>query len=326
MFSVIIPVYNKARYVEKTIYSVLNQTNKNFELIIINDGSTDNSYDVLNEIIDNFKSKFSINQNNIHVYNQLNYGVSTTRNKGAEFAKYDFLAFIDADDWWEPTFLEEMHKLILDYPDAGMYGSAYYKIKNGQKIKSEIGFRSDFKRGYADYFEVYQNNFYYMPVCIGSSVISKNTFFEAGGFRGFLKCGEDFDLWIRIALKNKIAFINKHLFCYNQDVDINHRAMNNKLHPAESNFLFHTSDYSEYEKSNINLKILFDKFRTYSLLQYYVDTNRRIEAKCELAKVDWNKQPINIRLKYKMPIFVLKLTEKLQLIGSRLKSILRKII
>jgi len=320
MFSVIIPIYNKEKYIRHAILSVLSQTFQQFELILINDGSTDNSFQVVNSFISELQNNNPDVINKIIILNQENKGVSSTRNNGVKSAKYDYLAFLDADDWWEENFLEKMKFLIDEYPDSGVYGTGYYKIKKQRKIKSEIGLPDNFSHGLIDYFSVYAKNFFYMPLWIGATVIKKEYFILENGFKTYLKWGEDFDFWIRMSLKYKIAFLNNHLSNYNHDVDFTGRAMDNQLHPAENDFLFHTSLYSEFEESNINLKILFDKFRTYSLFQYYLDKNRRNEALFELNKVNWEKQPLKVRLKYQLPVRIVILGEIIKVKMSKLKS------
>jgi len=93
MFSVVIPLYNKERSVKNTIESVLNQTFQDFEVIVVNDGSTDNSLEVVK----------SFNDERIRIINQKNSGVSSARNRGIKEAKYEWIAFLDADDLWEIT-------------------------------------------------------------------------------------------------------------------------------------------------------------------------------------------------------------------------------
>ena len=91
MFSIVIPLYNKAEYVPKTLASVLNQTYSDFELIIVDDGSTDDSLEVINSFVDN----------RIKIVKQKNGGVSAARNRGIIEAKYELIALLDADDWWD---------------------------------------------------------------------------------------------------------------------------------------------------------------------------------------------------------------------------------
>ena len=94
MISVVIPLYNKEKYIKRAIESVLNQTFQKFEIIVVNDGSTDKSA----EIVQNIKDP------RIRLINQKNAGVSAARNRGIQEAKYEYIAFLDADDFWEKIF------------------------------------------------------------------------------------------------------------------------------------------------------------------------------------------------------------------------------
>ena len=148
-FSVIIPLYNKAPYVAKAVRSVLSQTYADYELVIVDDGSGDNSFEVA--------SKAVAGHGNCRMLRQENLGVSMARNNGVEASRGDYLCFLDADDWWEPTFLEEMAKLIETYPDAGIYG-VNYTIVNQTKHKTrvaQIGVEEGFVSGYINYCQAY---------------------------------------------------------------------------------------------------------------------------------------------------------------------------
>lgn len=115
-FSVIIPLYNKAPYIGKALQSVLEQTFDDFEIIVVDDGSTDDSYSVAKAVLETSERPFKL----IH---QENAGVSTARNKGVAASSGEYICFLDGDDWWAPTFLEKMDELIQDYPEAGIYGT-----------------------------------------------------------------------------------------------------------------------------------------------------------------------------------------------------------
>lgn len=117
-FSVVIPLYNKEDYIETTLKSVLNQTFADFEILVINDESTDDS---VAKII-------KINDQKIQLYSQKNQGVSVARNLGVEKSKGKLIAFLDADDYWFPNHLEELAKLYHNFPNCGMYCSRH-KIK-----------------------------------------------------------------------------------------------------------------------------------------------------------------------------------------------------
>jgi glycosyltransferase involved in cell wall biosynthesis len=112
MFSVVVPLYNKASYIEKAIYSIINQTYHEFEIIIIDDGSTDDSWICLQNIIIQVRKKYPDLYSKMRILQQNNQGVSATRNRGVAIVKYDHIAFLDADDYWCSSFLEEMKNLI----------------------------------------------------------------------------------------------------------------------------------------------------------------------------------------------------------------------
>ena len=296
MFSVIIPLYNKAPYVAKAIESVLGQTYRDFEVIVIDDGSTDQSL----EVAKTFENK------SITIVSQPNSGVSTARNNGVKIAKYPYICFVDADDWWHPTFLEEMKRLITDFPDAGIYGSGYYIVKNGQERIAPIGVPQGFERGIIDYCEVYAKTLC-MPLTSISVVIPKHIFDEEKGFKSQLKFGEDFDLWIRIALKHKVILVNKPLAYYNQDVDINNRGVAvHKIYSPENHYIFNLDYLYDNEKNNHRLKILLDKLRVYILLKYRMQRAFPKEYNAEIKKVDFSVQPLGVRLQYYLPVWFLK--------------------
>ena len=118
MFSVVIPLYNKADYINKSIESVLNQSFVDFELIVVDDGSTDTSAEIAQSFLtDDHK-----------LIRQQNTGVSAARNTGVANARHELIAFLDADDWWEPDFLQEMKFLIESHPEAGLYSSNFYTV------------------------------------------------------------------------------------------------------------------------------------------------------------------------------------------------------
>ena len=310
-FSVIIPIYNKAPYVAKAIQSVLSQTFTDYELVIMDDGSSDSSFEVAEETVKGV--------DNCRIYRQPNSGVSMARNNAVGLSNGEYLCFLDADDWWEPSFLESVSALISDFPDAGIYGTGY-TIVNETKHKTRvasIGVERGFERGYINYCRVYAKGMY-MPLCIGSVCVSRSVFDEMGGFKRQLKLGEDFDLWIRIALKYKVVFLNRPLFNYNQDSSPEWRAVG-RLHNPSSHMLWNLDYLEDEEKRNPDYKCLIDNLRTFSLLPYYVSKCYREDACKELEKVDWSNQPQKTRDLYNKPILYLRIRQSLLSIGSFVK-------
>ena len=317
-FSVIIPLYNKAPYVSKAIDSVLSQTFGDYELVVMDDGSSDDSFDAASKAIGG--------HHNCHIHRQQNAGVSTARNNAVALSNGEYLCFLDADDWWSPAFLEEMDKLIDEYPEAGIYGTNY-TIVNEAKHKTRIAsvaVEPRFEKGYINYCRVYAASMY-MPLWTGAVCIPRKVFVEMNGFNPLLRLGEDFDLWIRIALEYKVAFLNEPLSYYNQDSAAQWRAVSHLQEPRY-HVLWNLGYLEEKEKTDPDYKRLVDNLRTMGLLSYYLSREYRKDAKKELDKVDWAKQSPKIRNQYNMPIFALQCQKALQRIGSVIKQWLFKYI
>lgn len=274
-FSVIIPLYNKALYVRKALESVCAQTYRDYELIVINDGSTDNSAIVADEYL---KATDSIDYK---IINQPNAGVSAARNNGVAQAHGEYIAFLDADDWWEPTYLERMAQLINDYPDAGLYACNYIYYKPG---KTHVALH--IPTGYINYPKAYYESGV-MPVTSITAIIPRNVYDEMGGFREHLWMAEDFDLWIRIALNNKVVFLNESLAYYNQEVQLKWRALG-KLYPPIRQFAFDADYLIPYQACNHDIKHVVDMVKIVCLKQYYLSKEYHHLAKKELAKIDYN--------------------------------------
>ncbi len=319
MFSVIIPLYNKAPYIGKALHSVAAQTFTDYELIVVDDGSKDDSASVAERVIKDCWLSLSKPQS-VKLIRQTNAGVSVARNNGVAASHGDYVCFLDADDWWEPTFLEEMAILIAEYPDAGIYGTNY-TIVNETRHKTRvapIGVPENFEKGYIDYCKVYARTLC-MPLTSISVAIQRNMFVEAGGFPKEIRLGEDFMLWIRIALKHKVAFLNKPLANYNQDVDVANRGTQH-LHNPENHMLWNLENLKDEERTNPDYKQLIDNLRTYGLLNYYLSTLYHDAAKRELAKVDWNRQSSYYIKLYRKPLLCLRLRQKFLSLGSMVKQ------
>ncbi len=320
-FSIIIPLYNKAPYVRKALESVLSQANNDWECIVINDGSSDNSL----EVVKNFVDEIKIYDFSFQILNQPNSGVATARNNGVALSHGKFVCFLDADDWWEPNFLEEMDKLIKEYPDAGIYTSNYIYYKPG---KTHVAL--DLPRGYMNYPEAYLQSTA-MPVWTGAACMSHKVFDEMGGFPFGIKLGEDFLLWAKTALHYPVAFSEKPLAYYNNDVPATMRATRN-LHDPQFHMLFnldplieelHRTPYTVHRDAWMQL---LDKLRVGSLMDYWLSDEYHDAAAAELVKVDWSKQPKSAKTQYEKPIWFLKAKRRFMQIGSYWKQKILKLI
>ena len=189
MFSIVIPLYNKEKSIKNTIHSVLAQTFADFELVIVNDGSTDTSREVAAGIQDS----------RIRIVDKSNGGISSSRNEGIGSARYPYIAFLDADDLWERDFLETIRQLIIDYPEADCYTTGYACKYNNTTLNifgaSNRGIIRDFFK------QVYKG-----PVMHSSSIcIKKSTFDKVGYFNTTIRRGEDYDMWARLGRAATIA-------------------------------------------------------------------------------------------------------------------------
>lgn len=293
-FSVVVPLYNKESYVKRTLESIIRQTFADFELIVVDDGSLDGSFGVASRIIEG-NSKCKIVQ-------QENKGVAVARNNGVSLSHGDYICFLDSDDWWEPTFLEEMDCLIREYPDAGLYGTGYYLIKNSKKKVAPIGVDEGFQRGYINYCQTYARTLC-MPISSSSVAIPRDVFNEFGGFRSGILLGEDFELWIRIALVRMVALLNKPLSNYFQDLPPKQRATR-RLHSPEKHMLWNLDYLSEEEERNNDLSVLMDRLRCSGLYRYYLSRQYHSQAVGVLAKVDWSHIPGDVYKKYHSSLLI----------------------
>ena len=312
-FSIIIPLYNKADYIEKAIHSVMNQTYREFEIIVVNDGSTDNSLKNLQTMI----YELRLPEEKIRIIDQKNQGVSTARNNAVKIAKNDYIAFLDADDWWEPVYLEEMNGLIEEYPKAGIYGSSYYKVKNKKNISAKIGVDKNFESGLINYCRVYAKTLY-QPLWTGATIIKKSVFESENGFKPNLKLGEDFDLWVRVAIKYPVAFLNIPLAYYNQDVELQNRAVGARYYKPEQHMIF--TNYGELNK-NSDFRNLFETLAVYALVPYYLNNKNIKEVESILKDIHWKKSEFKYQLYYLiLPKFVVKIWFWMLSEASKIKS------
>lgn len=315
-FSVIIPLYNKAPYVRKALETVCAQTYRDYEIIVINDGSTDNSAIIAEEFLN------SVEGINYKILQQKNAGVAAARNNGVAQASGDYIAFLDADDWWEPTYLERMAQLIADYPEAGLYTSNYYYHKDGVNIV-----KVDIPTGYFNYPKEYFNNFA-MPVWTGATMVPNKVFNKMEGFPLGIKLGEDFLMWARIALQYKVAFLNEPLAYYNNTIPPNYRATYH-LHKPEEHMLFRLElvfGNEEIMSRETDWKRLIDMLRLLGLHSYWLSDEYHALAQREIDKVDMSQQHDFLVKLYRLPRWVQKIKQQLLQLVSRIKHILKLVL
>ena len=197
MVSVVIPLYNKEREVERAIRSVLAQTVRDFEIVVVNDGSTDRGPEIVAGIADP----------RIRLFHQDNQGVSAARNRGIAEARSDLIAFLDADDEWKPCFLEEILRLRAKYPTASVFATNYL-FCDGDGRYSAPGIRGIPSHPWdgilEDYFAIASRSD--PPVCSSAVAVTKAAITSVGGFPMGVKNGEDLLTWARLAVTHTMAY------------------------------------------------------------------------------------------------------------------------
>lgn len=195
--SIVMPLYNKADQVLSTIASVVAQTVSDWELVVVDDGSTDNGPDLVR----------ALNDERICLVTQANAGVSAARNKGIANANADLIAFLDADDLWLPEFLASVLELEADFPEAKWFATGYeILLTDGTAFASRLhGATLNFKRGILHtYFCVAIASD--PPVCSSSVAVRREAIEAIGGFPVGIGSGEDLLTWARLAVRYPLAY------------------------------------------------------------------------------------------------------------------------
>lgn len=292
VISVVIPVYNKEKFIENTIYSVLNQTLSDFELIIVDDSSTDKSL----SIIDSIKDK------RIKTYSIKNSGVSKSRNYGVEKSTSNLIAFLDADDLWKNNHLEQLYKLYLENPNCGMYAMSYIKNINFKSYK-----KSYF--GLSNFSGILENFFTSSSVdCIASSssvMIPLNVFKKINGFNENLKKREDTALWIKIALNYKIAFSTI------TTVEIVITEHGNHLSKSHENPWYFFDLFKFQEQNNVDLKKFLDLNRFSEAINFKLNKEHN-NFKIITKSINYRNLNFKQKILIKTPFRILLFLKKIQ--------------
>lgn len=208
MFSIIIPLYNKEKFLFETLSSVELQTYKDFEVIIVDDSSTDNSFNI---------AKTFEKDKRFKVYTKLNGGVSDARNFGIEKAEGQYICFLDADDIWDSSYLREVYRLIKKYPDYDVFCLGYLSFNNViEDTYAKFNLRKYIKTDDAviDFFRysVLRKG----SIALTSAVVISRSLIESKQLKFKTGCsmGEDVDFWVRACASKDIVYCNKTLMFY----------------------------------------------------------------------------------------------------------------
>lgn len=295
MFSIIIPLYNKEKFIQNTLDKVLQQSFQDFEVIIVDDGSTDGGA----EIVKNIQNE------RIKYFWQENQGVSSARNKGISLAKNEYICFLDADDEWKENHLMSLLETIQKFPNAGMYCSRYVtKINEKKSIHTYL---NNITNDYEGYVEDFFHSSLVDRVALTSALcIDKKVFNEIGGFDRNITSGQDLDYWIRIALHFPVAITNKETMVYNFQVSesLSKTKITEKKLPDFNKF-------KEYENENQSLKAFLDIYRIEYALHFHIEGNSKKREEY-LNEVSPRNLSLKVRILFKFPPFLLRILLKIK--------------
>ncbi len=295
--SIIVPLYNKEKEIKHTLDTLFNQSFSDFEVIIVNDGSTDNSAEIVK----------AYHNEKIRLFNQVNGGAATARNKGVELAKSEWVAFLDADDEWKSNYLAKVVNAIEEYPEAVLIGTNYEIIEDGERVVLDypmIGKGTEVLKNY------FISGREYTPLWTSAVVMKKDVFQQLGGFPMECKTCEDVDLWCKVALTGQIIYINEPLAVYNRG----NVSMLSKSKDTTCYYPF-LDDYEQYMKDRDNL---LESVRDYVIYRQLVavsfqlfSTGNKNLAKLLLKKIKYPriyyKKYLFLKVMNHMPIWVINL-------------------
>ncbi|MCI7430013.1 MAG: glycosyltransferase [Bacteroidales bacterium] len=291
MISVVIPLYNKEKHIADTIRSVLIQSFQDFEVVVVDDGSTDNSAIVVEGLL----SK----DDRLHLIKQANEGVCSARNKGIEVARGEFVAFLDADDQWDVDFLAEIVKMQKEFPLAALWGINFAELYGGKLVRE---LPTGLPKGYRGYVD----NYFDMPgrvsdlFCSSSVVIRREAFAKVGLFDTRLKYSEDIDMWYRIILNYPVAFYDRYMVSYFYDAD--NRTMN-RTHCLCDWLPYYCDKYVQYKGTRFYSWIqLWSAVRIREI--YFDDASQRADARVAAAKLDYSVLPTKYKYLLRTPFWL----------------------
>lgn len=297
MISVVIPLYNKEKSIASTLRTVLNQTFSDYEIVIVNDGSTDGSVEEIEKVQDD----------RIRLVHQPNAGVSAARNRGIEEAKGDLIAFLDADDEWKPEYLATQYHLFQKYPECSVFACNYEFRDVSGKVTPTLIHKLPFvgEDGIlSNYFEVASCS--HPPLWTSAVMVKKQAMQAIGGFPLGIKSGEDLLTWARLAVNGMIAYSKRPLAVFNvEGYDMGDKP---KRIPAEN-------DVVGKELQLLLAKYPFKGLKHYNALWHkmrssvYLRLNMR-KASIKEAAIALKYAPLN----YKLYIYIL-----LNLLPSKLR-------
>lgn len=290
-FSVVIPLFNKESYINKAIQSVLDQTYTKFECIVIDDGSTDNSIELVKQF----------NDQRLKLICKRNGGVSSARNVGIQNSNYDYVSFLDADDYWDPVYLEKIALLIKKYSNCGLYFSSHFIVKNDEELilkeSLELANRGETcVFNLFDYF--YKFKKYSWALHTSCCTVKKSVAIMCNGFDERISYYEDYEFFSKMALYSSFVYLNLPLTYYNCAVPLSNKLTGN-VPSIRKHWLYYISNGPLGESDRISVKFFLNNFKFLLMTKYKNDP----AAKKIYETIDFNYLFFKFKLIYILPDF-----------------------
>ena len=314
-FSVVIPLYNKQNSITATLQSVLAQTYTDYEIVVVDDGSTDNSA----QVVEDFILASRLSPLAFRLIRKPNGGVCSARNRGIQEAKYDYIALLDGDDLWDKYYLEEQAKLIQDFSEAKMWGVNYADIVNGKIYPYQQGMG----KGFRGYVENYFGTSHADLFCSSSVVLTKEIAQAVGMQDERMAYSEDLDFWYRIILHAKVVYCDKVLAYYNKDAE-NRAEQNFHAHfDIKRRMEYYIDKYLPYFAENPSFARYISLRAAWLILQegYYFGDKYDREATDKIVKyLAYEHMPYKYRLIFRTPRFIGRMVYELTRLVKKIKK------
>lgn len=301
-FSVVIPLYNKQNSIAATLQSVIAQTYRNYEIVLVDDGSTDDSVHVAEAMLCEYNERTKDDSLEFRIIRKENGGVSSARNRGIQESKYSYIALLDGDDIWDVHYLEEQAKLITDFPNAKMWGMNYADIIDGKIFPYQQGMGENY-RGYVEnYFGTSHGDLFWSSALVLKKEIGE----QIELFDERMAYSEDMDVWYRIILTYNVVFCNKTLSFYNKDAENRAEKYFHAHFDIKRRMEYYVDKYESYFEQNPMFARFISLRSAWLILQggYYFGNKYDRDATDKIVKyLAYEYMPYKYRLIFCTPRF-----------------------
>lgn len=302
--TVIIATYNAIAYLPSTVDSVIKQTFTDFEVLIIDDGSTDETVEWVSKLVDP----------RVRLISQANQGVAVARNQGITGAQGEYVAFLDADDLWEPTKLEKQVKCLEENPLVGLVNTSIVNIDEQGKPLGAVN-ASDVEGNVLKY--IVEEN---LILCGSAPMVRRSCLEAVQGFDQKLMSAEDWDLWIRLAARYEFAVIREPLVLYRQHLNSKsnniERHLKHRLKVIDKTFDTVARDLQPYKNRALGRAYLSVAWKSLVQKDYKTSTMYRQKALSYYPQLRFGENYIRLTA----------MTTAKQLLGNQGYSVLRSLV